>query len=91
MVLGPKIGLVRRGMGCHLCSHTGYRGRVAVHEVLLMDKEIRRMVTEKRPAEKIYEYARTVQKMGSLKENLLRLIEQGITTAEELLRLTYGD
>lgn len=90
-ILGPETRLVRRGMGCHLCSHTGYRGRVAVHEVLLMDREIRRMVTEQCPAEKIYEYARTVQKMSSLKENLLHLIEQGITTVEELVRLTYGN
>ena len=90
-VLGPQVKLVRRGMGCHLCSHTGYRGRVAVHEVLLIDKEIRRMITERRPVEEIYEYAKTVQKMSSLKENLLHLIERGITTAEELVRLTYGE
>lgn len=43
-VLDLHVEKVRRGAGCHLCNNTGYKGRIAVHEVVLIDKEIRSLI-----------------------------------------------
>lgn len=90
-VLGPGIKRLRRGTGCGFCNLTGYKGRIAVHEVLVIDKEMRKMIGKGCLAEEIYEYARKAQKITSLKSDLLSLVERGITTEEEFVRLTYGE
>lgn len=79
------------GAGCKLCNHTGYRGRIAVHEVLVIDKTIRKMIVDGKNKDEIFEYARETQGMRTLKDDLIQLVEQGVTTDEELLRLTYGE
>ncbi len=89
--LGLRERTVRRGTGCEHCKQTGYKGRIAVHEVLLIDQEIRRMILERRTAEEIYRYAEQAQKMRRLKDDLRLLVEQGVTTVEEMERLTYGE
>lgn len=86
---GLKIGKSRRAVGCHICNNTGYKGRIAVHEVLMMDKTLRRMVTERRTTEEIYAYAREHQHMSSLKDSVQRLVESGETTLEEMIKSTY--
>lgn len=91
VVLGRHVEKVRRGAGCHLCNNTGYKGRTAVHEIVLIDKEIRRMVTQNKPIEEIYDYVERNQQMTSLKANMMQLIREGITTVEEMVRLTYGE
>lgn len=90
-VLGPDVKTVRRGAGCHLCNNTGYKGRVAVHEIVLIDKGIRRMITQGKSIEEIYNYVEENQHMNSLKANMMQLIHEGITTVEEMIRLTYGE
>lgn len=90
-VLGPDVKTVRRGAGCHMCNHTGYKGRIAVHEIVLIDKEIRRMITQNKSIEEIYAYVEEHQHMNSLKANMMQLIHEGITTVEEMIRLTYGE
>lgn len=87
--LTPDIETVWRGKGCHICNHTGYRGRVAIHEIVAIDKNIRRMVVEKASIDTIYEYAVTKQSMKTLKQSMLDLVRGGVTTVEELLKLTY--
>lgn len=90
-ILGPGIKRVRKGMGCSFCNHTGYKGRMAVHEVLTVDKEIKKMIAGRTSVEEIYEYAASVQKIVPLKSNIAGLVERGITTADEFVRLTYGE
>lgn len=87
-ILGTKRKTVLRGRGCPDCDGTGYKGRIAVHEIMTVDRNMRRMIAEKRPAEELFEYARATQTMLSLRENMICLAEQGITTVEEVLRLT---
>ncbi|MEG0838228.1 MAG: ATPase, T2SS/T4P/T4SS family [Hydrogenoanaerobacterium sp.] len=87
--LRAGITKVRRGKGCHLCNNTGYKGRVAIHEIVAIDKSIRRMISEKASIDTIYEYAITKQHMKTLKDSMLDLVEDGVTTIEELLKLTY--
>lgn len=82
---------VWEGGGCSYCDGTGYMGRIAVHEVVFIDKNIRKMIAESRPEKEIYDYVERVQKMTALKENVLQLIRSGITTIEEFDRITYGE
>ena len=88
-LLGRDIRTVRRGAGCRHCNGTGYRGRVAVHEIVAVDRSIRRMISRGAETEEIEAYAREQQGMRSLKEKGLELVKQGVTTPEELLRIAY--
>ncbi len=87
--LGEDVKKIRRGSGCPHCSNTGYRGRIAIHEVLAVDNEIRRMIVRKASVEEISTYGREVRKMRTLKESGLELIRKGITTPEELMKVSY--
>lgn len=89
--LGLHVNHVRCGKGCEFCNHTGYKGRIAVHEVLIVDKKVRQMITDRRTAEEIYRYVEETQNIRRLKADIIRLVEAGVTTVEELLRLTYGE
>lgn len=90
-MLGIKVRTIRKAVGCDHCNGTGYKGRVAIHEVVVIDKHIRGMIAEKRTIEEIYQYAEKTQNIRRLKDDMIRLVEEGITTVEELLRLTYGE
>lgn len=89
LFLGGNVKKIRRGTGCPHCSNTGYRGRIAIHEVLAVDNEIRRMIIRKASVEEIIQYGREKKKMRTLKESGLELIRQGVTTPEELMKVSY--
>lgn len=89
--LGIRTKTVRKAVGCELCNGTGYKGRVAIHEVVVIDKHIRGMIAEKRTVEEIYQYVEKTQNIRRLKADMIRLVEEGVTTIDELLRLTYGE
>ena len=88
---GLRTNKIRYGSGCEICSGTGYKGRIAVHEVMIVDRMMRTMISEKRSAEEIFEYVCETQNIRTLKESLIRLVENGIISVEELERLTYGE
>ena len=87
--LGEDIKTIRRGAGCSHCNHTGYSGRIAVHEIVAIDNQIRRMIINHSPVEEISAYAREHQHMRTLKESGLILVKEGKTTPEELLKISY--
>ena len=87
--LGDDIKTIRRGAGCSRCNHTGYSGRIAVHEIVAIDNQIRRMIINHSPVEEISAYAREHQHMRTLKESGLILVKEGKTTPEELLKISY--
>lgn len=89
--LGLQTTTVYSGAGCEACNGTGYKGRIAVHEVIVVDKNMRKMIAETCSAEEISEYVERTQEFCTLREEMVSLVEQGITTVEELVRLTYGD
>ena len=89
-MLGPDVTQVYRAKGCHLCNSTGYKGRVAVHEVITIDKNMRRMITAEQDIEDIYQYVRENQHATTLRGGLLRLVRNGVTDPAEVVRLTYG-
>ncbi|MFH1397546.1 MAG: GspE/PulE family protein [Candidatus Omnitrophota bacterium] len=76
-----------RAKGCLECSHTGYFGRVAVVESLLIDDKLRQMILKKQSAAQIREYARS-QGMKTLREDAVKKCLSGEISLEEALRVT---
>ncbi len=76
-----------RGTGCRACNQSGYKGRIGIYEVLPVTHEIRNMILEHAPIDAIREKA-IEQGMITLRESALHKLFQGITTAEEVLRVT---
>ncbi|HNC52508.1 MAG TPA: GspE/PulE family protein [Accumulibacter sp.] len=79
----------RRGTGCGDCRGTGYRGRKAIAEILILNDELRELIIEKRPLRQLKELAYR-NGTRSLTEAALRLVAQGETTLEELRRVTLS-
>ena len=73
-------------VGCEECNHTGYRGRIALYEVMDVTDKIRRLIAQK-GTEDIVREAAAGSGMISLGEDGLAKVKAGITTAEELLRV----
>ena len=88
-LLGPGIPFVARGTGCPQCNGTGYKGRVAIHEMVVINKALRRMIAEGASIEEMTDAARKTQGMRSLRESAVQLVRDGVTTPEELLKITY--
>ena len=88
-LLGPRVPFVMRGTGCPQCNGTGYKGRVAIHEMVVINKELRRMIADGATVEEMTVAARKSQGMRSLRESAVALVQRGVTTPEELLKITY--
>lgn len=79
------------GGGCHRCSGTGYRGRIAIHQVVEVDGTLRSMIADGRPVGEMKEYARRELGMAWLYEEAMRLADEGVTTKEEAVRVSGRD
>ena len=88
-LLGEDVKKIHRGRGCIQCNNTGYRGRTAIHEVIAVDANLRRMISDRASMDEVVAYARKYQNMRTLKENGLKLVKAGISTPEELLKIAY--
>ncbi len=75
-----------RAVGCEECNHTGYRGRIALYEVMRVTDKVRRLIAQK-AGEDLTREAAVEAGMISLGEDGLAKVKAGITTAEELLRV----
>ncbi len=82
--MAPEL-VFYRGKGCDKC-HKGYKGRVAIHEVLTMNHQLRIAITEGASAMQIESIARE-QGMRVLLDDALEKLRDGLTTADEILRL----
>jgi general secretion pathway protein E len=87
--LGEKPKRMYKGVGCNMCAKTGYRGRVALVELLAMTETLRRAMLTGASADEIKAIALkegmlTMQRDGMLKAKM------GITTINEVLRITFG-
>ncbi|HBC37219.1 MAG TPA: secretion system protein E, partial [Marinobacter adhaerens] len=87
--LGPQFQspdlVFYQGRGCNKC-HKGYKGRVAIHEVLTMNEDLRIAITEGASAMQIETIARE-QGMKVLLDDALEKLRTGLTTPDEVLRL----
>lgn len=80
---------LHKGEGCNACNHSGYSGRVAIHEILPIDSATRRMIMDNVNTDLIKKYARE-NGMMTLHENCQDLVMKGITTIDEMRRVTYS-
>jgi type IV pilus assembly protein PilB len=75
-----------RPKGCFRCSNTGYKGRVGVYELLLVNEEIQRLTLKHASSSEINDAA-VVSGMVTLRQDGLRKVKQGITSVEEIMRV----
>jgi len=78
------------GKGCSNCNESGYKGRRAVHEILVIDRDIRTKITNKVSVDEIREYAAANQNMESIGSECISLMEQGITSIQEVIKTSYA-
>jgi type IV pilus assembly protein PilB len=83
---GMKIEKITRGKGCSSCSMTGYKGRLALHEVLVINDEMSRAMMNGESFQKMKELANKNKTIFLLDDGLLK-IKQGLTTTEEVLKV----
>jgi len=84
----PKV--MYRGAGCRNCQNSGYRGRQGVFEMMPITDDVRALILERASSREIRKIA-VRQGMTSLRDDGWRLIREGRTTAEEVLRLTKDE
>ncbi|QUH26664.1 type II secretion system ATPase GspE [Serpentinicella alkaliphila] len=78
-----------KGSGCNYCNQTGYKGRTAIHEIMPINKAIKSLIDNKDTADVIKRMA-VEQGMVTLRENATRLVLEGVTTTDELLKVTFS-
>lgn len=87
-VVGEDVTELYRGAGCHLCNHTGYKGRIGVHEVIAIDRNMRKMISNNEDVEAIYDYVVKQQELVTLQQSATMLVRDGVTTMDELNKIT---
>ncbi len=79
-----------KGQGCEECRQLGYQGRLGIHELMVVSESIRPMVMNRAPASTLGQAARAAG-MRTLREDGWRKVKAGITTIEEVLRVTQTE
>ena len=74
------------GRGCDTCFNSGYRGRIGAFEILLMNDKLRHCITSGGDKQEFRELATTSSQYVPMMENADKLVEQGITTVDEICR-----
>ena len=92
MILGIDTSeevLLYKGEGCNVCGDSGYKGRTGIHEIMIVDKDVRNLINEGSTIDSIRDI--NIKKgMITLKQNCVELALEGITTVEEVLRVAYS-
>ena len=86
-VKGKKV---YRGAGCSTCSNTGYKGRIGLFELMIMDDELREMINEDANADALRDRAQS-KGMKLLRDIGIQYMFEGVTTMEEIVRETVLD
>ena len=76
-------------VGCVRCNNTGYKGRLSIAEVMIMNEDLKSMVSQRAPFQKIRDVARA-NGMQTLYESALKKVEEGSTSLEDALSITLG-
>jgi general secretion pathway protein E len=79
---------LQRGKGCIRCRGTGYLGRTGIYEVLPITESIKRHIVSEADADQIRDVARK-EGMITLRENAVKKLQEGVTTYQEVLRVTW--
>lgn len=84
------VGKIRKGRGCSACGNTGYRGRLAIHELLPIDRGLKDLILNQASGYEISDYMKSAGYYTLLQDGLLKVLE-GVTTTEEVLRVATID
>ena len=84
-----KADLIYKPKGCPKCNHLGYKGRMSIAEVMVVNLEIRQMISQKATFQQIREVARKTG-MQSLYDSAMKKVELGMTSLEEAVSVTLG-
>jgi len=87
---GLSIDKVVRGRGCGTCNMTGYKGRLAIHELLMLSDEMKRVIMNNEPFSRLRDLAIKNKTIFLIDDGLLK-VKQGLTTTEEILRVTVAE
>ncbi|WP_223702937.1 GspE/PulE family protein [Sutcliffiella deserti] len=87
---GLTIEKVSRGKGCGTCNMTGYKGRLAIHELLVLNDEMRKVIMNNQSVSKIRELAYKADTVFLIDDGLMK-VKQGLTTTEEILRVALQE
>ncbi len=92
MVLGEKTPgcQIFKPCGCPKCNESGYRGRIGVYEILPITNKVKRLISRGASAEEIQDQA-LEEGMSTLRMSAARLVKEGITSVEELMRIAYSN
>ena len=90
-VKGIKLNaeLIYKAKGCASCNNTGYKGRICINEVMILNESIRSLISQRASFQKINEVARA-NGMQTLYESALRKVEEGFASLEDALAITLG-
>jgi general secretion pathway protein E len=77
-----------RAVGCTACNHTGYAGRTGIHELFVVDDELRRLMHDRAPETQLRDYALMNGGMISMRDDGTRWVASGTTALEEIIRVT---
>jgi general secretion pathway protein E len=83
----PEGGTIYTALGCAACNQTGYRGRTGIYEMLEVDDGLRRLIHDRASEEQLRDYA-VAHGMRPLRKDGWRWVVQGVTSLEELVRVT---
>ncbi len=91
-VLGEKTPgyQIFKPCGCPKCNDSGYRGRIGVYEILPITNKVKRLISRGASAEEIQDQA-LLEGMSTLRMSATRLVKEGITSVEELMRIAYSN
>jgi type IV pilus assembly protein PilB len=81
---------VMTAVGCDQCRHTGYKGRMGIFEIFVIDDEVRHMINSRQSTLLLRQRARELG-MRTLREDGVRKVLGGLTSAEEVISITLGD
>ena len=88
LLLGlPQDVQLFKGAGCSVCSGSGYKGRLGIFEILVIDNDMRRAIVDHKQVEEINTIAKE-KGLKTLREDGLEKIKAGLTTVEELMRIS---
>ena len=81
---------VYKGTGCSQCQNTGYKGRIAIFEMVELNNEIRELAFTKAPTTELRKAAKASGMRTLMQDGLLKIFK-GITTPEEVVRITQTE
>jgi general secretion pathway protein E len=84
----PEDAKIYSPVGCDICSHTGYKGRTGIHELLVVDEEIQRLIHTGAGESEIEKYAISHMGMRTLRMDAIRYVVEGKTSIEEVVAVT---